>query len=233
MPSILTKIQKKLLPVSSRNRNVIPLPAKAVYAPAIELFVKIKTIPGWFTFDDCAHFSMALGFQRALEITGHLLEIGAFHGRSAAFMANYLNSGEKLVICDLFEAGDTSLYGDCPTPDRVVANILSVNPNLAADSIKTIKGDSLKLISGSEDMFRFVHVDGGHSYDECMLDLRSCIKRLIDCGIMVVDDYMHPDWPEVTDAVNDFLKERKDMQIMADLNRTTAIGRKLYLIRKI
>jgi predicted O-methyltransferase YrrM len=164
-------------------------------------------------------------------ISGNMLEIGAYHGRSAAVLANHLNLGEYLVICDIFEEGDSAVYGDTITPKEVTANILSVNPGLSAGVIRIFKGDSSKLSFGPEDRFRFIHIDGGHSYKECLLDLRICVEHVINSGIIVVDDFMHPDWPEVTNAINDFLNERKDIRIIADLNRSNVIGRKLYLLR--
>ncbi len=175
---------------------------------------------------------MVLGFQRAVGITGNILEIGAYYGRSAAVLASYLNFKEILVVCDLFEEGDTSFYGICPTIEKMTANILSVNPGLSPKVISGVKGDSSQLKFGMKDKFRFVHVDGGHTYKECLSDLRICVEHVISDGIIVVDDYVHPYLPEVTKAVDDFLNERKDISVISDLNRSKDFGRNIYLVKK-
>jgi predicted O-methyltransferase YrrM len=211
--------------------NQALLPAKAVPSSTTELFNKISEIPGWFTFDDCTHFSLCLGFQHAIGVTGDMMEIGTYHGRSTAVMASGLNAGERLLICDLFEDGPP-LYGNRPTAETTVNNILRVNPGLSPEAIKTVKGDSTQFHLAPEERFRFIHVDGGHTYAECLSDLRFSVEHLINNGIMVADDYMHPDWPEVSRAIDDFLKERKDIQIISDLNRIGIVGRKVYLVRR-
>jgi len=228
----IKSLMKKIIPMRGDNRNTIPLPGNAVYSPLTDIFLRIREIPGWFTLDDCAHFAMALGMQRAFGIKGDILEIGCYHGRSTAVLGSFLDKGERLHVCDIFEGGDKDVYGECPTPETVVANIQKVTPGLKSEALKVIKGDSSKLRLFPGDRFRFVHVDGGHSYKVCLSDLRVCVDHVVDGGIIVVDDYMHPDWQEVTSAVDDFMAQRKDLQVVADLNRAHAIGRKLYLMRR-
>ncbi|OGP16399.1 MAG: hypothetical protein A2Z79_10085 [Deltaproteobacteria bacterium GWA2_55_82] len=227
MKAVLKNLKKML-----SGRDDLPLPEKAVYSPAAVSFTKIRSMPGWFTFDDCSHFSLCLGLQRAMGINGDILEIGCFHGRSTAVIAGFLEKGERLFVCDIFEGGDKGVYGDCPTPEKVLANILAVNPGLDAETIEIIKGDSSRLSLSPGERFRFVHIDGGHTYNECLSDLKATADHVVSGGIIVIDDYRHPDWPEVTAAADDFLRERRDYAVFADLNRAHAIGRKLYLIRR-
>lgn len=35
----------------------------------------------------------------------------------------------------------------------------------------------------------YVFVDGGHSYEECLADMKNCFKFLNENGIMLIDDY--------------------------------------------
>jgi hypothetical protein len=50
-------------------------------------------------------------------------------------------------------------------------------------------------------------------------------------GVIAVDDYGHRDWPGVIAGVDEFLRQRPHFEVLADLNRHGALGRKLYLIR--
>ncbi len=62
-----------------------------------------------------------------------------------------------------------------------------------------------------------------------ILDLRLARRHLASGGVIVVDDYDHPDWTGVTAAVNIFLAEAPEMVTIADLNRQSESGRKRYL----
>jgi hypothetical protein len=46
---------------------------------------------------------------------------------------------------------------------------------------------------------------------------------------VALDDYSHPDYLGVTEGAQLFLDERNDFDVLADLNRRGALGRKLYL----
>jgi hypothetical protein len=47
--------------------------------------------------------------------------------------------------------------------------------------------------------------------------------------VISVDDYAHLYYPGVTAAVDRFLAERSDFYVLADINRITETGRKIYL----
>jgi hypothetical protein len=79
-----------------------------------------------------------------------------------------------------------------------------------------------------EAKLRFVHIDGGHTHDVALHDLRLAAKHLAPNGIIAVDDYKHPVWHEVTTAVDAFLAE-SGFRVLADVNRWAESGRKLYL----
>ena len=194
-------------------------------------FERIKSIPGWFNLDDCTHFHLILSLQSKLGLGGDLLEIGSYHGRSAALLAGYLNEGEKLVVCDTFEADVEDYYPDPASPEILSQNVLRVNSQLDPARIEVNACESRDLDLGPGARFRFVHVDGGHSFESAIGDLRICRDHVLPLGVVAIDDYMHIRWPEVTAAVRDFLAEQNDFQILADLNRRGAVGRKLYLIR--
>ncbi|MEZ4485093.1 MAG: class I SAM-dependent methyltransferase [Syntrophotaleaceae bacterium] len=81
-------------------------------------------------------------------------------------------------------------YGKCPTPEILKENVCAVNPGFDCNRLRIVKGDSGKLVFEDGDVFRFAHVDGGHSYDECLVDMEICAPKLVINGVMVVD-YQH------------------------------------------
>lgn len=195
------------------------------------VFDPLKHVPGWFNVDDCAHFHIVLAMQTSMGLHGDMLEIGSYHGRSTAMMATRLAPGERLVVCDLFESDQGDHYANRPSPENLLANIRLVNPALEPSRIKIHKCLSNDLVLQADERFRFIHVDGGHSAEQAHFDLTLCGKHLLPGGIMVMDDYHSPDWPEVTTGTDRFLAGHPDFSILADLNRHGATGRKLYLLK--
>lgn len=195
-----------------------------------DVFRRIKDIPGWFNVDDCGHFSLVLSFQSAMGIHGDLLEIGSYHGRSTALMARYLLPGERIVVCDAFESDTDDPYADKPSVENLIANIARLNPQLERSRIVVHKCLSNDLKLGDQ-MFRFIHIDGGHSAQQTFFDLELCSRHLLANGVMVMDDYHHRDFPGVAEGADKFLSSTDAFRVLADLNRHGALGRKLYLVR--
>ncbi len=93
-----------------------------------------------------------------------------------------------------------------------------------------LEGNSASMQLPSDVNLRFAHVDGGHAFQECYQDLITITPRMMLNGVVVVDDYGHPDWPEVKPATDTWLKEYRQFRILGELNRNVAKGKKIYLI---
>ena len=199
----------------------------------IDVFNRIKDIPGWFNVDDCGHFFLVLSYQSAMGVKGDLLEIGSYHGRSTVLMAKCLQPGERIVVCDAFESNTDDYYPTKPSPAGLISNIKRLNQELEEDRIVIHKCLSNDLHLNNDENFRFIHIDGGHSAEQAYFDLNLCSKRLAPHGIIVMDDYYNKLWPGVTQGTDKFLNDSDTLSILADLNRHGAFGRKLYLIKNI
>lgn len=157
-----------------------------------------------------------------------MLEIGPYQGRSTAILAWHLAPRERLVACDLFDDSEDP-YPLIRSPESVRRHVYQVNPDLPDNALEIISGDSVNLAFEPGRNFRFAHIDGGHSLATALHDLRLCAKHLVPEGVIAVDDYEHPSWPGVTEAVGEFLAESPTFSKLADLNRSAESGRKLYL----
>ncbi len=217
-------------PPMSAARNSTSFAAGAIPATLItEVFDKIRQMPGWFNVDDCAHFSLILRMQTAMGVLGDVLEIGSYHGRSTCLLAYCLSPTETLHVCDAFERPGDEAYTVHPTQVRLWENLLTVSPRLSKSAVEIHDCYSTDLKLDESQRFRFVHVDGGHTKDVALNDLRLCAEHMLPSGIIAVDDYAHNSYPEVTEAVDAFLMERPGFEVLADLNRHGAMGRKIYL----
>jgi predicted O-methyltransferase YrrM len=196
------------------------------------MFDRVSNIPGWFNVDDCMHFHLVLQMQTALGIAGDLFEIGSYHGRSTAIMALHLTPRERIVVCDAFQAPSEDHYAQPPSPENLLANLSRVNPDLDRSQVVIHSCLSTDLSLPTEERFRFIHVDGGHSAEVAYSDMKLSAGHLMPKGVLVLDDYHNPQWPNVTAGVDRFLAETRDFDILGDLNRHGALGRKLYLIKR-
>jgi predicted O-methyltransferase YrrM len=197
---------------------------------ALQLFSRVAFIPGFFNYDDAQHFSLIFGIQAASGVKGDLMEIGTWKGRSAAFLASFLGENDRLVLNDVFSAPATDKYSEYPSVASVRENILVVCP-MVENQLVFIEGDSRTTTVDSSYKFRFIHIDGGHSFAECYADLIRVSPFVIVGGVIAVDDYDHQDWPEVKPAADQWLAENDKFAMVGDMNRAVAKGRKLYLMR--
>ena len=198
----------------------------------LSVFDACKDIPGYMGRDDALHFALVLGLQRESGLAGDVLEIGTWFGKSAAFIANFVRPGEKLILCDAFQIETKDRYSERPTVKALKANLRRGAPAFdhAGLELHACLSTGLRLAPGVR--LRFAHVDGGHAREEALHDLRLIADFVVPGGVVVVDDYRHPQWPGVTLAVEDFLLEDRRFGEAAALNRWEAKGQKTYLVRR-
>jgi len=206
---------------------------RAELCAAMVIYERATKVKGFFGPDDAMHFSLALGLQQWLGISGDILEIGSYFGRSSGFLANYVRQGERLVVCDTFERETPDKYPARPTVPILKNNIIAIAPDFRLTALMIHDCFSRDMVLGEKERFRCIHVDGGHSHAEALGDLRIAVDHLLPGGLLIVDDYKHAIWPEVTAAVDEFLRSRSDLSVAASMNRWTAIGQKLYLVKRI
>ena len=195
--------------------------------PLAALFDEIKELPGYFTYDDVVAFTLILQTQRTSGIGGDLLEIGSYHGRSSVVIGRCVQPSERFIICDTFDQPAEETYPNPPSPGGLRKTLARLAPELLDVDIRRCRSDELDLGHAT---LRFAHIDGGHSYDVALHDLRLTASHLAPNGIIAVDDYQHPDWHDVTTAVDAFVAE-SGFHVIADVNRWAESGRKIYLSR--
>ena len=64
----------------------------------------LEDVPGWFPVADHRLFCWLLEHQQEQEISGDVLEVGVYLGRSAIVLGRHLRAGETFTVCDLFES---------------------------------------------------------------------------------------------------------------------------------
>jgi predicted O-methyltransferase YrrM len=74
---------------------------------------------------------------------------------------------------------------------------------------RVVVGDTKDTLAGVHETFGLIFVDGDHTYEAAMSDIRQSEKMLERCGIMVVHDYSRTAHPGVFRAVNEFIEDTK------------------------
>ncbi|MFJ8623843.1 class I SAM-dependent methyltransferase [Kitasatospora sp. NPDC093550] len=170
--------------------------------------LKRDDIPGWFFSLDRAAFAHLLTAQSAAGVTGDILELGSYLGRSAVLLGDHLRPGERLTVCDLFdsEAGDEDnaaemamSYRKTLTRSAFEANYLAFHRELPeiVQAPTSVLADG-RIPAGS---CRFVHVDASHLYEHVAGDIAVARAALAENGLVALDDYRSEHTPGVSAAV--------------------------------
>jgi hypothetical protein len=172
--------------------------------PSIPDTALLDTVDGWFYAVDVDFFSTLLGRQTAEDIKGDMLEIGTYRGKSAILMGYGLRDDEELVICDLF--GAVMDHADIPLNRRQQYSGLEQDEFLANWDRFHTRRPMLEVCESSEldlgdRVFRFIHVDGCHSYQCVAKDISLAATHTAERGVIAMDDYRAAEAPGVAAAV--------------------------------
>lgn len=138
-----------------------------------------------------------LQFQHSEGMNGDLCEIGVYKGYGACLPACFLRNNERMLLIDRYFGLDYARE----TILAVAGNVLKKIDFLQNDSIQILRNNIVPMTRE----FRFIHIDGEHSYDAVMSDLRFAADRLAERGVVVIDDFFNFATPQITQAVWNFL----------------------------
>ena len=163
-----------------------------------DYFAAFKKLPGWLRRADFLLFQKINELQKERRLTGDLLEIGVFRGRSAILLGYLASEDEQLVLCDLFRT-DFKSQNLPASPRQVFENSYL---QFHSDLPKIMQCPSEEIAAHFKPKsFRFIHVDGGHSYDVVRTDVLTSRRLLQEGGVVVFDDYLNRKFPGVAAAV--------------------------------
>lgn len=165
-------------------------------------------VQGWVNAD-LHEFVAHLGaVQATLEVKGNVAEIGVYHGKFFIALSCLLDASAKAVCIDVFDDQSKNLDG------AGEGNLSILKENVArygrsdiayefikADSIAMTPADKLKLMT-DHGPFRLFSVDGCHTTEHTHNDLLTAQDAISPSGVIILDDYMQPHWPGVTEAVH-------------------------------
>lgn len=193
----------------------------------------IWEVPGFFGPLDADLFARLFEVQAEGGVVGDLLEIGAWYGRSAILLEHARAEREVLHVCDLFEdtpptrAGRTELAaftGKMPTRADFEAWFLSFHPTIPV--VHQGPSSALNVDELGRARFRFVHIDGSHTYDAVRQDIATARDVAAEDAVIVFDDFANVGHPSVAAALWPALAE-------PDLIPFACSPSKLYVARSL
>lgn len=185
----------------------------------------VDSIEGSFETDNAFLFMAYNQLIAAEGISGDVLEIGVYQGKSALVVASLRGDGRRFVAVDLFESG-SNLSGASPQSQ---ATFLATMKRFhgSTEFIRPIAGPSAALTASDlGTKFSFCHIDGGHSPEETYRDLELGCQILMPGGLLALDDYFNPATPGVCEGAIAFRHDHREAL------KPLAIGRNKVLFQK-
>jgi hypothetical protein len=148
------------------------------------------------------------GWQSARHVRGSVAEIGVFYGRSFALLAKMLNAPEeKALAMDLF---DIDMEVGAESGQLQAFKTMLIHNNISLDRCVIRVGDSASIaardIVDLVGEVRIFSVDGGHERHHVDNDSMLALGSISGDGVIIFDDFLNAQYPDVTVAVLDFLQ---------------------------
>lgn len=159
------------------------------------------SIPGWMHALDLALFDRILAHQLGAGISGDMLEIGSYHGKSAIALGYGLRINETLTVCDLFGTDSDDVFSDegMDAYDGLTVGAFLKQYQRFHERDPIIQVCSSSSLDLTDCHFRFAHIDGGHAYNVVRDDIALVHPHALD-GVIALDDYRSSHTPGVSAA---------------------------------
>lgn len=187
-------------------------PLERLSPPVGAYALALHTVPGCFDVIDLRVFVELDQVQREHTVEGHLLEIGAYFGKSAILLGHLARAPyERLLVNDVFE--ETERLDDESRhefarwySEASEQGFLKQYARFHAQPPEVLVGSSAEIdVSSLNGACRLVHVDGGGGYDVVGRDALTAKRLLGPGGIVAFGGLSDPRRPEAALAVRDLV----------------------------
>lgn len=180
-----------------------------------------ETVDGWLYLKALRLTDFLDQCQDVLSIKGNIGEIGLYFGKYFFLLYLSARKEEKVIGVDLFEFPEWEQKFHTGLARWKHAG---TEPFIVKRNSLEVTADQLLGWAGGP--YRLFSVDGGHSMEVALHDLRLANTVLAEGGVVMVDDYFDPKFPGVSEAVNRlFLLHRDELRVAPFL----ITGNKLFL----
>lgn len=162
-----------------------------------------ENIQGWFQF----HNIYLRAVQEAPQSGAHFVEVGAWKGKSTAFLAvEIANSGKqiKFDVVDTWRGSEEPYHQADPMviADTLYDHFLN-NLSPAAGFFNPVRGRSIEVSNQyADNSLDLVMLDASHDYENVKADILAWWPKVKVGGVIAGDDYQG-DFMGVVNAVNE------------------------------
>ena len=168
-------------------------------------------VRGWFYRLDAEIFGLLTDHQNRNALDGSLVEIGLHHGKSFIALCLSLRDGQRAYGIDLFEQQSLNL-DQSGKGDRglLESNLRAADVDLSAVILDARASTSVSPsdIVASVGTARFFSIDGGHQLEVVRDDLLLAEQTLAEHGVIALDDFLRPEWPDVSAGYFSWFEKR-------------------------
>jgi cephalosporin hydroxylase len=177
----------------------------------IEKYLKksYKKVQGWYSQSTLELIAELSVVQNKQGIEGSFCEIGVHHGRAFILLCLLAKENEKCIAIDLFDNQQENIDHSGHGNEKMFRRNLLLNEcDLSKIEILSENSFNIKtetLLGLSELKYRIFSVDGGHTKETVVNDLRLAESVLTKGGIIIVDDFFDEKWPGVSEGTLSYL----------------------------
>lgn len=175
--------------------------------------------------------------QAEMGIKGHIAEIGTFEGRYFIALALGLQPGEHAVGIDIFtwpsEKVLDHLHANCVKHGLARADYTAIKGNTADMIPADVIAPALAIPGSVGGKVRFFHIDGQHDDENITNDLNLAAPLMHENGIMVLDDMLHPAYPELVESVHRWLRQHPEWRVLAIIDREDIVAAAKYVLCRV
>lgn len=181
-------------------------------------FEVISRLRGFMELD--AYLLLAEVRALAAPSPAPVLEVGVFCGRSLAALATLWPDRRTIGVDPFFpEFAGTPAFDDeaailaakagATTPEQriaaitaVLADLDRVNGTSLARNVELVRDTEEAFLLRNTERFQLIHVDAEHTYAAVRRSLDHLTRTLLPGGFLVVDDFLHQGFPDISEAVH-------------------------------
>jgi hypothetical protein len=170
-----------------------------------------RRVDGWLDKFSAQYISSLDAIQQAAGETGAVAEIGVHQGKLCILLALCTRPGESCLAIDVFE--DQHLNIDRSGRGKKAKFLHNMQKWAPAADLKVVQRSSLEMLPGEImeicGRVRLASIDGGHTEESALNDLRLIEAVLTQRGVVMVDDCFNEAWPGVSSAIAKYLLGRE------------------------
>lgn len=171
-------------------------------------FVKVE---GWTGLNALRLLAAVAKSQNQLGATGGVMEIGIFHGKFFIALNGVNNADMSALAIDIFGDQHLNIDGSGNGDEERFRSNLAAHDRHKGTNVVVMRADSTTL--SSEQIFaavstrpRIISIDGGHTVEHTLSDLKLAASVLDPKGVIFLDDIVSPGWLGVMEAAVTYLQ---------------------------